>query len=1468
MTHPSIKDEARRRNREWLRSCFTRDFDPEKQLENVHRAEPDTVWVQHNAVYEAWKSDPDSRVLWVTGPPACGKSVIARHLFEKDLPSVAESKVYYHSFSPVEHNAEDPFSVAARSISSQILAGDPDTHRIIPDFSHFLEEITSGDPLALNSASARDGAGPGRLSVFCILDGPDSVVTVDKPEMADCFGEFLDALLSGNHSYDFKVLITCRPIFPRLEASVSKSLVLRLENHMSEFERCLETYLRAQLSMSEKVLVQTHKACDGSFLAASTLVSRVKIQEFDLDAEDFERNRCLHDLLTATLNEPYKAALSRTGHSVPLATKMLEFLSAAARRLTRDELVGIACSNEDEATAAQSLIDGRCDGFLSVDSHAHIGLVGVFGIPRFISPKYRVAFRNMPIHREMAQKCLDLLLSSARSKSNTVATGVDSSFLDYAARYWYNHANKVPMPPPLIPSKVVAPGSTTSPFWNRVLKLCKPASPELKVWFPLSWRATYPANTLPDDFIVDLGLNDLMVASYFGLAGAITVMRSYGTLAPNEREMSEARDRNGQTAMHIAARKGHAGVVRALARIESAAINIGDSQGQTPLHLATKNRHYAVVQFLVRGADLKTNINATDSRGQTPLHYAAQWGGEKITGALLDANVTVDIEDCDNQTPRMCASGILSDLETRADTGTTSGPQLEERAAVLGLLEKAEKAGTALHDALKTHRSAADRAFDIEAVTFDQNFSSRNSVRFSVEDFLTGTGRQWLRDNQGQIKWLHLPANNMLWIEVLMKQFEPDIFPGGTRDDILRRDAWLDCQHRGSRGYSHATFMKPQCGQLPVSDPALASSEDPHAHMYPTFYFFMPYIHWEKKAVVLETANIVKRRPFYPRPFPPPAIMRANDESSPSEMTTSHKLLLQHYLDGPSPLHNRRTLDQYRYYNLQDTIERDEDQLFGRVFGTKMAMSPLLMVDQLWLWRLPDGTLLTSFPTRYSQFGTDSGKPDEFQGRTDVLRNIKLQLRHVHTREDVITTVVSEALKACFDTGRHSRTFPHIIETYSNDIGRITTEDAKLFKAFTQNVKDLRDSTPKKEAMSVVNPVEEMGLLREIKETIDELQILGDIFKDELKVLTLAVDKGVLVAVGKRPENTPTAWKELISLVTSRWEEVQEMTRDATRASQSLNDLIDLKQKFSNILEARWSRTMAEEASRQAEETAKQGTTLMVFTSVTIVFLPLSFMAAFFALDVAQFPRNEADQLDLGTVSQYIFLISAVVVAPLLFIAFNVTRLGALRQATKAKIHDSLEQAFEPASISEDADSIDTKDSENRADTKLSVTKRHVLVWALLVVPMNEVRFACFLLLKATDKLHIRKILYKTYHGTVTDSSLNSFSSPSPASSSASSLGSTSSKPRPSVRPGIQQSLFLTKSALRVCLLPLWLLILCFDILAGGMIYLVSWLVMYPNPQAERVKILFASTMFSLHQEKIDAGWMDWTSDSSSGSGI
>lgn len=71
---------------------------------------------------------------------------------------------------------------------------------------------------------------------------------------------------------------------------------------------------------------------------------------------------------------------------------------------------------------------------------------------------------------------------------------------------------------------------------------------------------------------------------------------------------------------------------------------------------------------------------------------------------------------------------------------------------------------------------------------------------------------------------------------------------------------------------------------------------------------------------------------------------------------TRHEALVYHYLERPNPLHIRRTLDQYHYYNLEDTTIRDKDQLFCRVFAEKPPSNrPVLMVDQLWLWRLPDG---------------------------------------------------------------------------------------------------------------------------------------------------------------------------------------------------------------------------------------------------------------------------------------------------------------------------------------------------------------------------------------------------------------------------------------------------------------------------------------------------------------------------------
>lgn len=67
----------------------------------------------------------------------------------------------------------------------------------------------------------------------------------------------------------------------------------------------------------------------------------------------------------------------------------------------------------------------------------------------------------------------------------------------------------------------------------------------------------------------------------------------------------------------------------------------------------------------------------------------------------------------------------------------------------------------------------------------------------------------------------------------------------------------------------------------------------------------------------------------------------------------------------------------------------------------------------------------------------------------------------------------------------------------------------------------------------------------------------------------------------------------------------------------------------------------------------------MVFTIVTIVFLPMSFMAAFFAINIIEFPRDTTSGggsgLHLGYVAKYMFGIGFGISIPLITLAFFMT---------------------------------------------------------------------------------------------------------------------------------------------------------------------------------------------------------------------
>jgi len=143
---------------------------------------------------------------------------------------------------------------------------------------------------------------------------------------------------------------------------------------------------------------------------------------------------------------------------------------------------------------------------------------------------------------------------------------------------------------------------------------------------------------------------------------------------------------------------------------------------------------------------------------------------------------------------------------------------------------------------------------------------------------------------------------------------------------------------------------------------------------------------------------------------------------------------------------------------------------------------------------------------------------------------------------------------------------------------------------------------------------------------------------------------------------------------------IEKMENVTAKTYDALNHLLDLKQKQANLTEAFFSRqyaqntshqvelatgfaergtNLAEATAKQAEETAKQGKTVILFTVVTIIFLPLSFVAAFFTLNLDSFPVNTEGKLRTSYVLTYLFSISSAVSIPFIFIAFNQDRIAA-----------------------------------------------------------------------------------------------------------------------------------------------------------------------------------------------------------------
>ena len=132
----------------------------------------------------------------------------------------------------------------------------------------------------------------------------------------------------------------------------------------------------------------------------------------------------------------------------------------------------------------------------------------------------------------------------------------------------------------------------------------------------------------------------------------------------------DARDDDGETALHAAADKARLDVVKYLVK-KGADVSAKDEDGETALHAAadegdretdaTRKDRVKVVKFLIdKGAD----VDAKDRDGETPAHVAADAKKADVLKVLLDKKADVNAKDREKETPLHVAADEGS-LETR-----------------------------------------------------------------------------------------------------------------------------------------------------------------------------------------------------------------------------------------------------------------------------------------------------------------------------------------------------------------------------------------------------------------------------------------------------------------------------------------------------------------------------------------------------------------------------------------------------------------------------------------------------------------------------------------------------------------------------------------------------------------------------------------------------------------------------------
>ncbi|KAK6080107.1 ankyrin repeat protein [Seiridium cupressi] len=325
----------------------------------------------------------------------------------------------------------------------------------------------------------------------------------------------------------------------------------------------------------------------------------------------------------------------------------------------------------------------------------------------------------------------------------------------------------------------------------------------------------------------------------------------------------------------------------------------------------------------------------------------------------------------------------------------------------------------------------------------------------------------------------------------------------------------------------------------------------------------------------------------------------------------------------------------------------------------------ILMIDQLWLWAVDTTTIATFFPKRESP-PTEGPMFQQADLRNSVYNELNGDLTgRCENALDLAAFVALHAVTVLLDRTSHPDL--EVFRIFEEAIGILTERMTSALKRFRMQTfrdtihdsdssdsefDDYRSESIKKRHKRELEQAERenrenTSALLELRDMDDELKTLRSLFSEQTLVIKKMRDLYSKEELREYAQNGRRFLDEALSRIGGYEKQVEDMTTRIAATRTDYEKLLEMVQRKAQVDEVRWSRLQTELASTQ-------NLSVIIFTTFTVIFLPLSFFTSLFGMNTSDWAGDEGNSyISLKSIGAISLPSSFAIIALALIAAFS-----------------------------------------------------------------------------------------------------------------------------------------------------------------------------------------------------------------------